>query len=174
MLALVLIGQIVLFVGLTLAAEEPLKYIPDHWMDVPRFVAAGIVVAAFATTIPLAVSTFTIRRTYAAAAVIAIFVITLPVAGILSLCEADHSQQGFGAVQQECEPVTGDAAKWFALLSFPEVPMHVSDLIFDDESGSEFAQLVRELPAAVPVAWFLTLTLVPGGILWWQYKRMGR
>ena len=174
MLALVLFGQIILFVGLTLAAPEPLEYIPDHWFDVPRFIAAGIVVALFATTIPLAVSTFTIRRTYAAAFVIALFLVSLPVAGILSLCEEHEALHGASeAAQQQCEPATGDAAKWFALLSFPEVPMHVSDIIFNDHSGSGFAKLVREHPAAIPIGWFLILTIGPGFVLWWQYRRIG-
>ena len=174
MLALVLFGQIVLFGGLTLAAAEPLEYVRDNLLEIPRFVVAGVVVAVFATTIPLAVSTFTIRRTYAAAFVIALFLVPLPVAAILSLCdEGGGHRDSFGPAQQQCEPATGDAAKWFALLSFPEVPMHVSDLVFDDESGSEFAALVREHPAAVPVGWFLMLTIIPGFVLWWQYRRMG-
>ncbi len=174
MLALVLFGQIILFAGLTLAAAEPLEYIPDNWLDIPRFFVAGIVVALFATTIPLAVSTFTIRRTYAAAFVIALFLVSLPVAATLSLCDEHEARSNaFGAPQHQCDPATGDAAKWFALLSFPEVPMHVSDIVFDDESGSDFAELVRELPTAVPIGWFLILTIGPGFVLWWQYRRMG-
>ena len=174
MLALVLFGQIILFAGLTLASEEPLEYLPDHWLDVPRFFVAGIVVALFATSIPLAVSTFTIRRTYAAAFIIALYLVTLPVAAILSLCEEHEAFHGASeAAQQRCEPATGDAAKWFALLSFPEVPMHVNDIIFDDEGDSDSAELVREHPAAIPIGWFLILTIGPGFVLWWQYRRMG-
>ncbi|MEX0785132.1 MAG: ABC transporter permease subunit, partial [Dehalococcoidia bacterium] len=152
MLALVLFGQIILFIGLTLADDEPLTYMTDNWLDVPRFLVAGVVVAIFPTTIPLAVSTFTIRRAYAAAIVIALFLVSLPVAAILSLCDEGEStgSSSFGETQTQCEPATGDAAKWFALLSFPEVPMHVNDLVFDDESTSDFAELVHELPAAVP------------------------
>ena len=48
-------GQSVLFIGLTLNAEEPLTYIRENWLDVPRFLAAGAIVSVFATTIPLAV-----------------------------------------------------------------------------------------------------------------------
>lgn len=172
MLALVLLGQVILFIGLTLADDEPLTYLRDHWDDVPRFVAAGVAVAVFATTIPLAVSTFTIRRTYAAAIVIALYLVSLPVAAVLSLCNETETSGTFGETQTRCEPATGDAAKWFALLSFPEVPMHVSDLLFDDESDSDFAELVREHPAAVPVGWFLVLTVGPGAVLWWQYQRL--
>ena len=61
-LALVYSGQIVLFVGFTLAAEEPLTYVRENWLDAPRFLAAGAVIAVFTTTIPLAVSGFTDRR----------------------------------------------------------------------------------------------------------------
>ena len=46
-LALVYSGQIVLFVGFTLAAEEPLTYVREKWLDVPRFLAAGAVIAVF-------------------------------------------------------------------------------------------------------------------------------
>lgn len=171
MLALVYAGQVVLFIGLTFAANEPLDYLRDQWLDIPRLLAVGAAIAAFATSIPLAISTFTIRRTYAAAIVIALFVITPVVAGSLTFCE-DHGHGRLGTIQSECEPVTGGAAKWLALISLPEVPLHVSDLIFDDDNESDVAELVRGHNSAVPVGWLLILTVVPGLVLWWQYRRM--
>ncbi len=169
MLALVYVGQIVLFIGLTLAADEPLDYLRDQWLDIPRFLAVGAAIAAFATSIPLAISTFTIRRMYAAAIVIALFLVSLPVASALSFCEEPVDQSG----TVKCDPVTGDAAKWFALLSFPDVPMHINDLVFDEEADSQLAELVQEEhPAAIPVGWLLILTIGPGFVLWWQYRRM--
>ena len=51
--------------------------------------------------------------------------------------------------------------------------MHVNDIIFDDEGDSDSAELVREHPAAIPIGWFLILTIGPGFVLWWQYRRMG-
>ena len=72
-LALVYSGQIVLFVGSIFAAPEPIDYLRDNWRDAPRFLAAGLAVAAFTTTIPLAVSAFTTRRAFAAGFVIHIF-----------------------------------------------------------------------------------------------------
>jgi ABC-2 type transport system permease protein len=171
-LALVWAGQIVLFAGLTLADNEPLQYLRDNWLDVPRLLGAGLAVALFATTLPLAASTFTTRRAYAAALIIALYLVSLPVAGVLSLCGDEEGSTGSsGATSvQECEPVTGDAAKWFALLSLPEVPLHVSDLIFGEESGSDFAQRVREHPKAVPIAWYALLTGGSGLLLWWRYR----
>ena len=90
MLPLVYAGQIVLFVGLTLAADQPLDYLRDQWLDIPRLVLVGAAIAAFATSIPLAISTFTIRRTYAAAIVIALFLVSPIVVGSLTFCENDN------------------------------------------------------------------------------------
>lgn len=169
MLPIVYAGQVVLFIGLTLAADVPLDYLRDHWLDVPRFLVVGAAIAAFATSLPLAISTFTIRRTYAAAIVIALFLVSPVVVGSLTYCKNTKGQ--FETVQ-ECDPVTGDAAKWIALLSLPEVPLHISDLVFDDHNESDVAALVREHNAVVPVGWFLILTIVPGLVLWWQYRRL--
>ena len=89
-LALVYSGQVVLFVGFTLYADEPLQYVRDNWLDVPRFLGAGLVIAAFTTTIPLAVASFTSRRAYAAGFVIGLFVISTATGGrlyrVLQLC----------------------------------------------------------------------------------------
>ena len=169
MLALVYAGQIVLFIGLTLAADDSFHYLREQWLDIPRFLIVGAAVAAFATSIPLAVSTFTIRRTYAAAIVIAMFLVSFPVASSLTFCEGGHGHPG---AARDCDRVTGDAAKWFALLSLPEVPLHISDLVFDDDNESDVAEVVREHNSVVPVGWFLIMTVAPGLVLWWQYRRM--
>jgi ABC-2 type transport system permease protein len=174
-LALVYLGQVVLFIGFVLAADNPGDYLQENWLDVPRFLLAGLVVAVFTTTIPLAVSAFTTRRAYAAAFVIGLFIISIPVAGILSICEDDRGQRRSeitAGEQEPCRPATGDAAKWFALINLGGVPIHVSDMIFPEENNSDFAQLVAELPAIVPVGWYLILTIGPGVVLWWRYRRI--
>jgi ABC-2 type transport system permease protein len=178
-LALVYLGQVVLLIGLTLAAEEPLNSLRDNWLDVPRFLLAGLVVAVFTTTIPLAVSAFTTRRAYAAAFVIGIFIISIPVTGMLTTCGDEHGpqQSGFSEGDEQrvvfardpevCQPITGEAAKWFALIDVFQVPIHVNNLIFPE---SELDNLVAELPGFVPVAWYLLLTVGPGLLLWWRYR----
>ena len=173
-LALVYLGQVVLFIGFVLAADKAGDYLRDNWLDVPRFLLAGLVVAVFTTTIPLAVSAFTTRRAYAAAFVIGLFIISIPVAGILSVCEEGprSQQRDFTSEPEPCKPPTGEAAKWFALINLGAVPIHVSDLIFPEENTSEFAKLVAELPSIVPVGWYLILTIGPGFVLWWRYKRI--
>ena len=173
-LALVYLGQVVLFAGFILAADAPVDYMRDNWLDIPRFLLAGLVVAVFTTTIPLAVSAFTTRRAYAAAFVIGVFFISLPVSGILSLCEDGRGEQrrGFQTEQEPCRPATGDAAKWFALINMQQVPIHVNDMIFPKDNPAEFGSLVKELPSIVPIAWYLLLTAGPGFLLWWRYRRI--
>ncbi len=168
-LALVLFGQVILFIGLTLASSDSPEYVRDNWLDIPRFLGAGFVVALFTTTIPMAVSAFTTRRAYAAAFVIVLYVISAPIASGLASCEHGNDDAPRSEV---CEPPTGDAAKWFALISIPEVPMHVNDMIFDEEGDSDFAELIDELPNVVPIGWYLILTGIPGLVLWWRYQRI--
>ncbi len=174
-LAIVYVGQVILFIGLTLAAAEPMDYLRDHWIDIPRFLGAGLVVALFTTTLPMAVSAFTTRRAYATAFVIGLFLISAAVSGVLTASEEDRTESpesGGGAVVQS-EPVTGGAAKWFALINIGSVPIHVNDLIFATENDSHLAKLVRELPTGVPIAWYTLLTIGPGFVLWWRYRRIG-
>ena len=125
---LALSGQTLLFIGFLLAADNPADYIRDNWLDVPRFVAGGAIVALFITTIPMAVSAFTTRRAYAAAFVIAVFVITSTVAGILTAetCTGEVVVQDGVVIgdAEDCDRVAGDFSKWFSLLlaRHPQAP----------------------------------------------------
>jgi len=173
-LAIVYIGQVTLLIGFTLAAAQPLDYLRDHWLDVPRFLAAGLVVAVFTTTLPMAVSAFTTRRAYAAAFVIGLYLISAAVAGVLTGCDESDvsSPKPVRGVAGQCEPLMGDTAKWFTLIDIGQAPMTVNDLIFAEENESNTARLVRELPVGLPVGWYLLLTGGPGFALWWRYRRI--
>ncbi|MEE8346378.1 MAG: ABC transporter permease subunit [Dehalococcoidia bacterium] len=173
-LAIVYSGQVVLLIGLVLAAAEPLNYLRETWLEIPRFLAAGLVVAFFTTTIPIVVSAFTTRRAYAAAFVIGLYIISASTAGALTGCnDGDMGPpSSVGGAAGQCEPLAGDNAKWFALIDIGQVPIHVSDLIFGEENESQVPRLVRELPAIVPVGWYLLLTVVPGAALLWRYRSM--
>ncbi|MDY6836000.1 MAG: hypothetical protein SVY53_14495 [Chloroflexota bacterium] len=175
--AFICTGQVILFIGFTLAASEPLNYLRDSWLDIPRFLAAGVVIALFTSLLPLAVSSFTTRRAYATAFVIGVFFISAPlVTGILTESgtntappdELPEQRESLG----ESEPLVGDAAKWYALLDIRQVPTHVSDLIFDEENESQVAKLVNELPTVIPILWYLLLTAGSGFVLWWRYREM--
>ena len=112
-------------------------------------------------------SGFTQRRAYAAAFVIGLFILSFPVSAILTLCE-----EGSRPPRGTCEPPTGDAAKWFALLNVTQVPTYVNDMIFPGEDDGDFAVLVNELPDAVPIGWYLLLVVGPATALWWRYRRL--
>ena len=176
-LALVYSGQVVLLIGFTIAAAEPLDYFRDNWLDIPRFLSAGLVVTLFTTTLPMAVAAFTTRRAYAAAFVIGLYIISASVAGVLTGCEEERGRERgvvdtVDVARERCEPLTGGAAKWFSLIDFGQVPIHMSDLIFDEENESPKALLVRGLPPGVTVGWYLLLTVGPGFALWWRYRRI--
>ncbi len=173
-LAVLYLGQTVLFVGFTLAANSAWDYLQDNWLDVPRFLAAGVVFAAFATTLPLAAAAFTTRRAYAAAFVIGLFVVSSTTTGILTGCdEEEQAQVEFGpSGQQTCEPLTGESAKWFSLIGLLQSPVHMNDLIFDKENDGDPFVLMSELPTAVPIGWYLGLVALPGLALWWNYRRL--
>ncbi len=167
-LLLVYSGQIVLLVSLVLSAADPLEYLQNNWLDVPRILAAGFLLAAFITTLPLAVSAFTDRRAFAAAFVIGLFVISAAAGGILAGCDENRDRDRAG----ECEPITGDLAKWFGLVDVSLVPNNVNNMIFDAEDEGRRSRLTAELPRIVPIGWYVILT---GGLafaLWLRYQRI--
>ena len=172
-LALVYSGQIVLFVGFTLSAEDQVEYVRENWLDVPRFLAAGAVIAAFTTTIPLAVSGFTNRRAYAAGFVIGLFIISSAVANIFTGCiDQEFVVENGEVVVDRCETLGGRWSKWIALADFSNVPSHVSDMIFGEEpDASSASERMNEFNDAVPVAWYLLLTAGPAALLLWRYRR---
>ena len=174
-LALVYSGQVMLQIGLILAAADPVDFLRDNWLDIPRFLAAGIVVALFITVVPMAVASVAARRAYAAVFVIGLYFISTPVAAGLTSSECHHAEvieERVGAGEFECEPVTGDAAKWFSLIAFAQTPIRINDMIFDNDNEDPVAMAAAELPAGVPIAWYLLMTAVPGFLLWWRYQRV--
>ena len=171
-LALVYSGQVVMFVGFTFAATEPLDYIRENWLDVPRFLAAGAVVAVFVTTIPLAVSGFTARRAYAAGFVIGLFFISTAAANSLTTCtEREVRIENGVTTVDRCEAVTGQWAKWIGLADFGSVPSHINGMIFDEVSDSDLARQVSQLNDAVPIAWYILLTVGPAALLLRRYQK---
>ena len=169
-LLLVYSGQIVLLAALILSAPEPLDYLRDNWLDIPRILGAGLLVAIFITTLPLAVAAFTTRRAYAAAFVIGLFIISAAAAGILTQCDDDGRRSAEGT--RQCEPLTGDSAKWLGLVDMGRVPTHVNDMIFGVEDEGRRSQLTAELPRIVPIGWYVLLTGGLAFVLWWRYKKL--
>jgi ABC-2 type transport system permease protein len=167
-LALVYSGQVILQVGLILGASSPWDHVQENWLDIPRFLGAGALIALFITVVPLAVASFTNRRAVASAFVIGLFFISFMVVQPLTANSCGPDQRGV----EGCDPVTGDASKWFSLLSVWDTPLRVSNMVFDHEDGSPSMVASQELHNSIPLAAYGLTVLALGSTLWWQYRRI--
>jgi ABC-2 type transport system permease protein len=146
--------QIILFLGLSMGAPDPIGYLREHWLDVPRFLASGIVIAVYATTIAMLVAAFTLRRAYASVFLVGLFVITTPFTiGLASEIE-------------------GAGGEWISMFNLADIPLYVIDLIFGKPSMMTKEIPAVNLPSMTLVLWYLAWTLIPGAILWWRYRRL--
>ena len=169
-------GQVVLMVGLTMSATEPLQYLRDNWADIPRFLAAGLVIAIMTTTIPLAVAAFTTRRVYASAFVIGLWLITAAAAGILvSGTQQSETTVNGVVVERESNSLLGDTdfAPLVALIDIGNAPIHISDMIFGKEDNDNpVMEQTAKLPDIAPILWYVIVVGVPGFLLWNRYRRL--
>ena len=141
--------ELLIFSWNALSAPNPADWAADHWDEVPRFLAAGAVLAVFLTTLTMCTSAFTTRRPYAAIATLAIVSISAAVGGI--------SASAF----------SGDVGDWSTLIILPGVALSVSDSIFGVEGEGPLAD-------GVYAVWLALLTFGAGGLLWWRYRKFGR
>ena len=192
-LAFIYSGQILLLLGLTLGASEPLEYLRENWLDIPRFLGAGLAIAVITTTIPLAAASLTDRRAYATVAVIGVFLISTISVGALqgTSCEWRSETSGGGQStsstgvevtfgsggrtnpNEECRLILGDAARWAQLLDIGNVQTYISDIFFGTYDDAEKA-LVRafRLPPTIAVAWYFVVAAVAGFVIWNRYRRI--
>ena len=154
MLAAAWLPQVILFLGLSMGDAVPIQYLRNHWLDVPRFLAAGAAMATYATTLALLAASFTTRRAYASVFLVGLFVITAPFT--------------IGLAQE----IDGPAGQWISMFDLANIPVHVNDVIFNDASEITEDAPARELGARMLVIWYFIWTLVPATILWWRYRRL--
>ncbi len=154
MLAAAWLPQVVLFAGLSLGDPAPVDYLLAHWSEVPKFLLAGLVVAAYATTLATLAASFTTRRAYASVFLVGLFVITTPFTTALA---AD---------------LGGTAGRWISMFNLTNIPVHVNDLIFGEVSEITGAAPAADFPDSVLLAWYLAWTLLPAGALWWRFRRL--
>lgn len=174
-LALVYSGQVTLLAGFVLAAADPFDYLRENWLDIPRFLAAGAILAAFITSLPLAVSAFTTRRAYAAAFVIGLFMISTITVQSLAQCDEHEPTLPDGTCQRQL----GKATKWLALGDIVQVPNHVNRMVFEDTPRNRLTESVsitvaRDLPNSMLVGWYVLMTGGPALLLGWRYGGLRR
>lgn len=154
MLGAAWVPQIVLLLGLAMGHPTPVGYLAGHWLDVPRFLLAGLLVAAYMTTLALVTASFTTRRAIASVFLVGVFFISMPfTTGLAS-------------------EIGGTVGQWISMFNFTNIPMHVNDLIFGEASEITKNAPAGELPAWALVAWYAAWTVVPGAVLWLRYRRM--
>lgn len=146
--------QAILFLGLCGGDPAPGAYFRQHWLDIPRFLLAGLAMAAYVTSLAMLVASFTTRRAYAAVFLVGLFVVTTPFTVGLA------------------EELEGAAGQWVSMFNLTNIPVHVNDEIFAQVSEVTEDAPARQLAAGVRVAWYLAWTLVPGAALWWRYRRV--
>ena len=154
MIAAAWLPQIILFFGLSMGDPLPLEYLSKHWLDIPRFLAAGAAMALYAATLALLAASFTTRRAYASVFLVGLFVITTPFTVGLA------------------EEVKGVAGQWISMFNLTNIPVHVNDIIFNDVSEITKDAPARKLAEWVRLSWYFAWTLIPGLVLWTRYRRM--
>lgn len=154
MLASAWLPQVILLAGLAMGDPDPAAYLAAHWLDIPRFLLAGVVMAAFITTLALLTASFTTRRAYASVFLVGLFVILTPFTAGLS------------------QEIGGLAGQWISMFNLTNIPVHVNDVIFGAVSELTEEAPARAFPAAALVGWYFLWTLVPAAILWARYRRM--
>lgn len=148
--------QFILLAGLAGGDPDPVQYLRQHWLDLPRFLVAGLAMAAYATTLSMLVASFTTRRAYASVFLIGLVTISMPFTNGLA---AEFGEHALG--------------QWLSMFSLVNVPLYVNDVVFGEPSV-----LTRSAPAgkvftgASLVAWYLAWLAVPGAVLWWRYQRL--
>jgi ABC-2 type transport system permease protein len=146
--------QIILLFGLAAGDPAPGTYLRQHWLDIPRFLAAGIAMAAYTTTLALLTASFTTRRAYASVFLVGLFVITTPFTTAIA------------------EEIGGTVGQWFSMFNLTNIPVHVNDVIFGEVSELTEDAPARALGATTLVAWYFACTLLPATVLWWRYRRL--
>jgi len=73
---------VILFTWNALDASNPGSWLRDNWDVVPRFLAAGAIVALVLSTLSLFTASFTTRRAYAAISILAVLFVGAAIGGI--------------------------------------------------------------------------------------------
>lgn len=154
MTAAACLPQVILFIGLSMSSPATMDYLAQHWLDVPKFLGAGLAMAAYATTLALLTASFTSRRAYASVFLVGLFLISTPFTVGLA------SEMG------------GAAGQWISMFNLSNIPVHVNDIIFGEVSDITKVAPAGELPAGVLVAWWFGWTIVPATLLWARYRRL--
>ena len=63
-------------------------------------------------------------------------------------------------------------ANGFALISLSNVPLHITELVFNTDNALRAGRAARELSPGVPIGAFFVFTLAAMGVFWFKYRRL--
>ena len=146
--------QTILFLGRSMSDPQPLQYLSLHWLDIPRFLAAGLAMAVYTTTLSLLAASFTTRRSYASVFLVGLFVITAPFTVVLA------------------DEIGGVVGTWISMFNLTNIPVHVNDVVFGEISEITEETPFRLQPAWVKVGWYFLCTTIMSSALWARYRKL--
>lgn len=154
MLVAAWLPQLVLLLGLAAGDAHPGDYLLTHWLDIPRFLTAGFVMATFVTTLAMLTASFTTRRAYAAIFLVGLVAISAPfTVGLAS-------------------EIDGPVGQWISMFTITNIPVHVNDILFREVSDLTEEAPASQLPEWIRVAWWFLWTAAPAALLWRRYRRL--
>jgi ABC-2 type transport system permease protein len=83
LLLVTLVPLLVLFAGILVFEQAPLEWLGDNWAELPRILAAGVILALYYGLVGLAVSSLTGRRAFAIGGYLLVLVAPTVVGGLL-------------------------------------------------------------------------------------------
>ena len=111
LLLVTLVPLLVLFVGIVVFEEYPVGWLRDNWAELPRIVAAGLILAVYYGLVGLAVSSLTGRRPFAIGGYLLLLVAPTVVFGLIGEAignDADWTELG----QLSVLPINFAASIW--------------------------------------------------------------
>jgi ABC-2 type transport system permease protein len=154
MLAAAWLPQLILLLGLAAGDPAPGAYLRAHWLDVPRFLAAGVVMVVYVTTLAMLTASFTTRRAYAAIFLVGLVAVSSPFTVGLS------------------EEIKGPVGQWLSMFTLTNIPVHVNDIIFREISEQTEDAPAGQLAEWIRVGWWLLWTALPAALLAHRYRRL--
>lgn len=91
LLAVTLVPMLVLFAGATLFADSPREYLADQWAQLPRIVAAGLLLAIYYAAVALAVASLTTRRAYAIGGYVLVLISSTVIAALAQQARGERT-----------------------------------------------------------------------------------
>ena len=152
MLIIALLPQFTMWLALVLTSQNLVDYLREEWLDVPRFIASGVLLSLFVTGLTFLAAAATSRR----------IVATLTLVGVVFV--------GSAIAVFLLEYLTGASSQAARLINLIElISVSVTDIVFGKYDSSPD----NKAPAAVVMAWYLVVILVTTAGAWFIHHRRG-